>query len=210
MKKTPRVWLSVLVILGVLGVAGAGSYAFFTARRTVQQSKFTVGTLDLSVTGNNNTANEPFVIDNIGENGNISGTKTWTIKNTGSLPGRLLVKLNNVVNEENACNDQEKETEAGCDADTNGEMGGVVTAVVALDGADKVSSTLATDQQAKIGTDWNALDPIVTIPAGGEKTVTIHWNTPETAYGNEIQSDSVKFDTVFRLVQLINGPTPAN
>ena len=153
--------------------------------------------------------NEPFVVENIGENGNISGSKTWTIKNTGTLPGRLLVKLANVVNDENGCNDQEKTTEPSCDQDTLGELGGVITANVALDGEDKVSSTLATAQQNKIGDDWNALEPII-IPAGGEKTVNIHWATPESAYGNEIQSDSVKFDTTFRLIQVISGPTPTN
>lgn len=209
MKNKKKLWLSVVIITAVAAAAIGGSYAFFTAQRTAAQNKFASGTLDLSVTGNNNVVNEPFVVENLGENANISGTKTWTIKNTGTLPGRLLVRLNNVVNEENGCNDQEKGTEPNCDQDNEGELGGVITANVALDGVDKVSSTLATSQQSKIGDDWNALEPII-IPANGEKTVTIHWATSETGYGNEVQSDSIKFDSVFRLIQLINGPTPIN
>lgn len=209
MKNKKKLWLSIMIIAGVAIAAIGGSYAYFTAQRTAAQNKFAVGTLDMSATGDNSVANEPFVVENIGANGNISGSKTWTIKNTGTLPGRLLVKLNNVVNEENGCNDQEKTTEPNCEADNFGEMGSVVTANVALDGIDKVSSTLATDQQNKIGNDWNAMTPVI-IPAGEQKTVNIHWATLETAYGNEIQSDSVKFDTTFRLIQVINGPTPTN
>lgn len=210
MKNKKNVWISLMLITLIGGGAAVGTFAYFTAQRTAAVNKFQVGTLDMSVTGNNSVANEPFVVENIGENGNISGTKTWTVKNIGSLPGRLQVRLNNVVNEENGCNDQEKVVEPNCDDPAKeGDLGPVINAIVALDGVDKVSSTLATNQQSKIGDDWNALDPVI-IPAGGQKTVTIHWATPETAYGNEIQSDSVKFDTGFRLIQLINGPTPAN
>lgn len=201
MKNKKNIWLSTSIIVLVLGAAVGGTYAYLTAQRTTSQNKFAAGTLDLSVTGNNNVANEPFVIENIGENGDISGTKTWTVKNTGTLPGRLMVKLSGVANEENGCNDQEKDAEPNCDADNNGELGGVVTANVGLDGVDKVSSLLTTALQDKIGTDWDGLS-IVTVAPGAQKTVTIHWNTPGSAYGNEVQSDSVKFDVVFRLNQL--------
>ncbi len=207
-RKKKRLLLSLLVILIVGGGANAGTYAFFTARRTVSQSKFTAGTLDLDVSSNN-VSLEPFVIDNIGENGDISGAKTWTVRNTGSLPGRLLVRLQSVTNQENACNDQEKGVEPNCETDNAGEMGNVVTLNVSLNGEDKVSSTLATDQQSKIGLDWNALTPVIIQP-GESVTVGAHWATPESAYGNEIQSDSVSFDMDFRLIQLISGPTPTN
>jgi len=161
----------------------------------------------------NGIVNEPFVIVNMGDNANISGTKTWTVKNTGSLPGRLLVRLQNVVNKENDCNDQEAATEPTCADDTEGELGGVINLNVALDGVDKVSSTLATIDQSKIGKDWNALAPIILQPkgtTGDTTTITAHWATPESAYGNEIQSDSLEYDMQFRLIQLVNGPTPVN
>lgn len=209
MKDKKRLGLSVLIITAVAAAAIGGSYAYFTAQRTAAANKFSAGTLDMSVTGDNNTANEPFVVDNIGVDGTISGTKTWTIKNTGSMPGRLLVRLNNVVNEENGCNDQEKAVESDCEAEGNeGDMGKTISLNVALDGQDKVSSLLSSDQQEKVGQDWDNM-PAVVIPPGQEKTVTFHWNTPRDGYGNEIQSDSVRFDSVFRLVQISNGPTPA-
>ncbi|MBP9718885.1 MAG: SipW-dependent-type signal peptide-containing protein [Candidatus Levybacteria bacterium] len=206
--KYKKIILSFLIIAVVGGGAIGATYAYFTAQRTTSANTFTAGTLDLDVSSNG-TKLEPFVIDNVGENGDITGTKTWVVKNTGSLPGRLLVRLSNVANKENGCNDPEKEAEATCEDDTAGEMGNVIIAKVAFDGTDKVSSTLATNQANKIGTDWNALSPLVLQP-GESKNVTIHWATSETDYGNEIQSDSVQFDVNFRLIQQISGPTPTN
>ena len=200
---------SVLMILVVASISIAGTYAYFTATRTTSANRFAAGTLDLDVAANGNKL-EPFVVENLGANANIDGSKTWTVKNTGSLPGRLLVRLQNVVNTENGCNDQEKAAEPTCDAPGNeGDLGNVITLKVGLDGVDKVQSTLATDQQTKIGADWAALPEIV-LAAGEERTITTHWATGENAYGNEIQGDNLQFDVNFRLIQLINGEAPSN
>lgn len=198
-------------LIAVIGLAAAGgTYAYFTATRTTSANKFVAGTLDLDVAANGNKL-EPFVIENLGDNANISGTKTWTVKNTGSLPGRLLVRLQNVTNAENGCaNDQEKTADANCDQPgKEGDLGKVITLKVALDGVDKATSTLATADMASIGTQWGALTPIILAP-NESRTVTAHWATGENAYGNEIQGDGVQFDTNFRLVQNIDGQQPAN
>lgn len=203
-----KVLLSVGLVVVMIVTAVGITAAYFTAQRTTTANKFTTGTMDLDV-ASGNTKLDPFIITNMGDNANIAGTKTWTVKNTGTLPGRLLVRLLNVENLENACNDQEKAAEAACDQSTAGELGGVINLKLAYDGVDKVQSTLATDQQAKIGTDWSALTPIIMQP-NEEKTVVASWATGENEYGNEVQSDSVQFDTNFRLIQLINGQAPAN
>lgn len=205
-----KVLLSVLIITIIVVGAGTATWAYLTATRTASTNKFTAGTLDLDVSANGNKL-EPFVIENMGDNANISGTKTWTIKNTGTLPGRLLVRLQNLVNKENTCaNDQEKTADPTCDQPSkDGNLGGVVSLNIALDGVDKVNSTLATANVSKIGNDWNALTPVILAP-NESRTITAHWATDETQYGNEIQGDSLEFDTNFRLIQLINGPTPSN
>jgi len=204
-----KVLYSIAMIGVVAALAAGGTYAYFTATRTTSANRFAAGTLDLDVAANGNKL-EPFVIENMGDNANISGTKTWTIKNTGSLPGRLLVRLQNVVNTENGCNDQEKTADPTCEeVGKQGNLGGVITLKVALDDVDKVESTLATDQQTKIGTDWSALPAIVLQP-NEERTVTAHWAADEATYGNEIQSDDTQFDVNFRLIQLINGQAPSN
>lgn len=205
-----KVWYSIIMIVIVAGLAIAGTYAYFTATRTTSANRFAAGTLDLDVASNGNEL-EPFIIENMGDNANISGTKTWTIKNTGTLPGRLLVRLQNVVNAENGCaNDQEKAADPTCgDPGKEGDLGKVITLHIALDGVDQVESTLATDQQTKIGADWAALPQIVLQP-GEQRTITAHWAADENSYGNEVQGDSVQFDTNFRLIQLINGQAPSN
>jgi len=203
-----KMWLSIGLVIVVAVGAVSATVAYFTAQRTASTNRFAAGTLDLNVQSNG-IVDEPFVIENMGDNANISGTKDWTIRNTGTLPGRLLVRLKNVVNNENGCNDQEAAAEPACAEDTEGELGGVITLNLALDGVDVVSSTLATADQSVIGNDWNALTPIILQP-DETRTITAHWATPESAYGNEIQSDDLVFNLNFRLIQLINGPTPAN
>lgn len=208
MNPKKKLYLSLSIATLTLGVAVAGTYAYLSAQRTVSGSKFTTGTLDMDVSANGNKL-EPFVIENLGENGNISGTKTWTIKNTGTLPGKLLVRLQGVDNKENGCNDQEKATEPGCESDVIGELGKAIDLKIALDGIDKVDSLLDNANQDEIGQKWNALTPII-VNAGETKTITAYWATDENSYGNEVQSDSVDFNVNFRMTQLINGPTPTN
>ena len=204
-----KVWYSIIMIVVVASLAIAGTYAYLTATRTTSANRFAAGTLDLDVTANGNKL-EPFVIENMGDNANFSGEKTWTVANTGTLPGRLLVRIQNVVNTENGCNDQEKAVEPDCDVEGNeGDLGNAITLKVALDDVDKVQSTLATDQASKIGTDWAVL-PAIVIPAGESITVTAYWAADENSYGNEIQGDATQFDVNFRLIQLINGATPEN
>lgn len=199
--------LAAALMLTATSLGVAGTAAFFTARRTVQTNRFAAGTLDLNV-ASNNVSLEPFVLDNLGENGNLSGSKTWTIRNTGSLPGRLLVRLQNLVNAENGCNDQEKQADPTCDTPGKvGDLGSKVDLKLTLNGTQVVSSKL--NDEAKVGTDWNALTPVVVQP-GQEVTVGANWALDENSYGNEIQSDSTAFDVDFRLIQQIAGPTPAN
>jgi predicted ribosomally synthesized peptide with SipW-like signal peptide len=203
-----KVTYSTLLIAVVAVGAIAGTFAYFTATRTTEANRFAAGTLDLDVASNGNVL-EPFVIENMGENANISGTKTWTVENTGSLPGRFFLRLQNVVNEENGCNDQEKAIEPACDADNEGELGDVITLNVALDGVDQVASTLATADQASIGSAWALLPEIILAP-GEVREVTAYWSADEDSYGNEIQGDSTQFDMNFRLIQQIDGEFPAN
>ncbi len=205
-----KIWLSLGLTTVVVAASAAATYAYFSATRTVTTSKFTTGTLDLNVASNGNVL-EPFVIENMGANANMDGTKTWTITNTGSLPGKFLVRLKNVANKENGCNDQEASAESACASDNLGELGNVINLKLSVDGSStpRTQSTLATANENVTGLAWNAAAPII-MQANDVKTVTASWAVGENDYGNEIQSDSVEFDMNFRLLQLINGPTPTN
>lgn len=202
--RLPRFLLGIVIIGAVSGITVVATRAFFTDTEQSTGSQFTVGTLDLDVGGANGTNVEPFVIENIGQEGNIAGEKVWVVNNTGSLPGRLYFSLDNVVNNENGCNEPEAIVDTTCDnpGAEQGELGNVVVAKVFLDNVEKASANLTSATSSQIGDTWASSDAMI-IPAGGSVEVKMTWATDQDAYGNEIQSDSLSFDTIFDLVQII-------
>ncbi len=208
MKK--RILLSVIILSAVIGGTFLVTRAFLRASQTATGSKIVVGTLDMDVDGNRGTLIDPFVVENIGNEGNITGSKTWTVNNTGTLPGRLYFRLNDVINYDNACNEPESldDTTCGDPGVDEGELGSKLTFKVYL-GDELVSTTnLTKEDMSTIRQTWNTL-PAVLIPAGGNQQVRVEYSASENDYGNEIQSDSVTFDARFDLVQTTTaGPTP--
>lgn len=214
-----KILLSAFIIAVVGGGGYAASQALFTDTETGTDSSFTVGTLDMDIDGNNgdSAAFDNFEVTNIGADGTVSGGKTWTINNTGSLPGNLTLALASLVNAENGCNEPEALSDTTCanPGPTEGELGAAMTVTVLLDddgaagpnaATTVVSSDLATANQGVYATDWNTNAGVVTIPAGGSVDVTMNWATTPADYGNEIQSDSLGFDVNFVLEQV----TPTN
>lgn len=208
MKK--RILLSVIVISAVIGGTFLVTRAFLRANQTATGSKFAVGTLDMDVNDKRGTLIDPFIVENIGQEGNISGVKTWTVNNKGTLPGRLYFRLNDVINYENACNEPEGLVDTTCTdpgAD-EGDLGSKLTFKVYLDGQLVSTSNLTKNDMPSIRTAWNVL-PAVLIPAGQSKEVKVEYLASENDYGNEVQSDSVTFDARFDLVQTTTAaPTP--
>ena len=196
-----RILLGALVVLLAVGIGVGISQAFFTDTETGTGSEFTVGTLDMDVGGANGTNVEPFTIDNIGSKRNLSGGKTWTVNNTGSLPGRLYFDLANLINHENSCNEPEESSDGTCDGTDTGELGQAIDVTVYLDGEAVTTTTFDSANETAIGTAWDALSPVI-IPAGSSKDVKIEWEATADDYGNEVQSDSVAFDMVFNMEQL--------
>lgn len=198
-----KVWYSILLVIVVGAGAFAGTFAYFTATRTVEQAGFVAGTLDLDVRSGQ-VARESFMLENLGGDPTMAGEKTWTIKNTGSLPGRLLVRLENVSNTNEGCNDQKRMVRPDCDNEDFGVLGNVINFNLQLDGEDLAGSTLATADQNNIREQWNQLEPIV-LAAGEEREIRAYWSADPNNYGNEIQADSVTFDMNFRLIQQLDG-----
>ena len=141
---------------------------------------------------------------NIGADGTVSGGKTWTINNTGSLPGELAFKVVDLRNYDNGCNEPERLVDTTCDTPGlgQGELGNAISTVVKVGDTTVVNSNLATANQATYQTQWDAAQKVV-IPAGGSTTVTMDWATDPASYGNEVQSDSLDFDIQFDLTQVI-------
>ncbi|MBU0978246.1 MAG: TasA family protein [Patescibacteria group bacterium] len=207
-----KLLLGLLVLaLGAMTIRNLTS-ALFTDTERTEDSTFTAGTLNINVDENDGTVFDNIVVSNIGVDGTVSGGKTWTINNTGSVPGNLQMQMMSVVNNENGCNEPEALVDGTC-ADPGpdqGELGGVVATVVILDDdatgpnapATVVTSTLATADAGSYLSQWNSNAGIVTIPAGGSLTVTMNWSNNPASYGNEIQSDSLSFDVQFDVVQV--------
>lgn len=205
-----KIIISALIIAAVGGGGIAASRALFTDTETGTDSSFTVGTLDMDIDGNNGnpSAFDRFEVTNIGADGTVNGTKTWTINNTGSLPGNLSLSLLNLLNTENGCNEPEALSDTTCNTPGvgEGELGAAISTEVILDrgnGAENVvGADLQTTSMADYATQWDTNAGTVTIPAGGSVTVTMNWSTDPQSYGNEIQSDSLAFDVNFVLEQV--------
>lgn len=201
MKK--KILISLIVIAGVGSAGFAATRAFFNARVKSTDSSFTVGTLDLSV-NNKQEGVDSFVVEGIGASGDIAGSKTWTVKNTGTLPGKLYFKLDKLVNYENGCNRAEKVNDPDCETKSNeeGNLGAVLNTSVYVNGNLMANSKLATTNQDDYSTQWNSKSDVI-IPAGESVEVKMEWAAGQDGYDNRIQSDSLNFDTIFDLVQLV-------
>ncbi|MDA1079722.1 MAG: SipW-dependent-type signal peptide-containing protein [bacterium] len=201
-----------LAILGVGAVAGGGTLATRALFSDVEQSGsnvFTAGTLNMTVGGADGTAFESFNFTNLGVDGQVSGGKTWTIVNTGSVPGNLTISMNNLVNNDNGCNEPEAIVDTTCanPGPGEGELGAATTTTILLDrgvgDVQVVSSNLATASQALYASQWVTSAGVVTIPAGESVDVTMTWATNPNTYGNEIQSDGLTFQLQYDLVQVV-------
>ncbi len=191
MNKKHVLMTSAMTIALTVLITATGTYALFNAKKTISTNKFMAGTLDLDVASADNI-NQAIMIDNIGELGESGGTRSWKIKNTGTMPGKLLFNLSNVNNYENGCNDPEIEAESSCTSNEIGELGKAINIVASMNGKDIATSTLENGN----GFTYNQ-SPI--LQPNEQVDFSVRWQAGD--YGNEVQSDSVGFDMVFRLEQ---------
>lgn len=196
MKKIIGLTIAILVIIGLVG---AGTYALFTSIQTSVGNTFTMGTLTLTpTTAGTTTAGvvEPYIKVNVGGlgiNGNVtfgllkpgdSGNITWTLKNTGTMPGNLTM-VSNATGTLVTANGTEYQdfmvwvTRNGTDIPSLG----TTDTYVPMSG---MSAVLNTESQS--------------IAAGGSLVYVINWQIPSDA-GNEIQGATANLDITFTLTQ---------
>ncbi|MEI6690368.1 MAG: hypothetical protein WCL07_01325 [bacterium] len=191
-----------MVTIALVGI-GAGAVltgALFNSQQNTGSNKLSVGTLDLQL-GENSSS--PFVIENIGSLALIKGEKTWEVKNSGTLPGRLLLSVKNLNNKSSGCiNEPKKLADPKCgETGHEGNLGKAVKATISIDGVDVVTGqTMANADQDKFVQLWDSLPQVILEP-GQKKMIGFRLNADEADYGNEIQGDSLQFDIEFNLVQ---------
>jgi len=172
-----------LAIVGVVGaIAIGGTIAYFSDTETSTGNTFTAGTLNLAVNGQNEGI-IPVVVGNIAPG--WSRDITYTVKNTGTISGNLLLASGSSVNTEGTSSEFQT---AG-----SGDLGENIDVNVVIEGEDKGTFTL------------NELTGVsdlllTTLNAGIEKTIVLHLSV-DTTVDNTIQGDSVVADFTLALNQ---------
>lgn len=199
-----KIFLSFAIIIAVSSFSFVLTKAYFTDKKTSSGNKFTVGTLNLEVGDSQGKQVEPFNISDLGS-GEIKGQKIWKLKNTGSLPGQLIINLDNILNNENSCNTPESEVDQTCGEPgiNEGELGNIINLNLYINNVSKIIVPLNENGVTALANYWsNNLNTFVLDP-NQEVELKMEWFEANT-YGNEIQSDSLTFDLNFNLQQVIN------
>lgn len=208
--------LKSLFLLSLVGVVGfMATQALFIDREDSQESSFIVGTLDMNVTGSGSQQAESLQVTDLGAEHIISGGKSWTINNVGTLPGRFSLELQNLQNLENDCNEPEALEDTSCDSpgQGQGELGEFITTTISLKENNQerliFTSNLSDSAATQYQTLWKNNAGEVTIPPGKSLIITLEWSTQNNPLSNIAQSDSVIFDLVFNLRQVVPGNVPS-
>lgn len=206
MKISVRMFVGILIIGIALTIIGFTlSQSLFTDTEQSNLGQFVVGTLDLSVTGGNNSVAEPINVQNVGSAEDATGSKIWNIKNKGTLPGVLSIRIQDVVSKENGCNEPELLTDSSCGnpGENEGELASILILKMFLEGASTpvVETTLSPTSLMTVDQQWQHKAGVVTIPPGGELAFTLEWSLGSVQNNNILQSDSAGFDLEFNLTQ---------
>ena len=198
-----KIFLSFAVIIAVSSFSFLLTKAYFSDKKTSNGNKFTVGTLNLQVGGSEGSKIEPFIISDLGSS-QIAGQKIWTLKNNGSLPGQLVINFENIANSENGCNTPESEVDQTCNNPGigEGELGNVISANFYIDNVLKVGVPLNETGAQTLVNYWKDGSTILVLEPNQQVELKMEW-FESASYGNEIQSDSLSFDTIFSLQQVI-------
>jgi len=113
-----------MTLVLVLGLVGAGAFAYFSDTETMEDNTFTAGTLNLQV-GNNDPCTVHMTYSDIKPD--WSDSPRWNIENTGTLDGYLWFEIKNVVNRENGRNEPEIAAGDAYVTEPAGELGAHLT-----------------------------------------------------------------------------------
>jgi predicted ribosomally synthesized peptide with SipW-like signal peptide len=207
MKKIIGLSIAALLIIAIVGV---GTFAYFTDTAASTGNTWTAGTLVLSeVTTGSAVSNSYVVTPGGGINGSVqfgltdpvkpgsSGTITWTLNNTGNVPGTLtLVAVNNFIENPTPTASQ---LVAWTALGSHVGLGQDLMVWVTRGGTDILGTTGTYVAMSGLQTALNnQVDKTITI--GTPMVYVLNWQVPTTA-GNEIQGDSANLNITFTLNQ---------
>ncbi len=206
-----RIILSLFSILVVGSVVTAATKAYFSDTETSTGNTFAAGTLDLKV----NDQDDPVVV-------HISRTDMkpypswshsyggqWILKNAGTIPGKFSVKIINIKNTENGCNEPEQNAgDVTCGIELNqGELGSLMY-------GKWMENHYGIYSPAKGWSGSSVFNPINTAEGVSVNGIVLNpgdifsayldleWDTHTGLIDNTGQNDGLEFDVVFSLDQV--------
>ena len=198
------IFLAVVVVCALVVAGISGTLAVFSDEEQVGQNVFAAGTLDLQI-GDGNPVS--FTAGNIQPG--YYEQFVVKVKNIGTLPGNLSVEFSPITNYENGRNEPEiaaGDTTGGNPGPGNGELGQYLEIAMTahIDGV---------GTQTLPGMVFPALDDVggatVSVPVkyghlepGEEVNLQVTLRLP-IGTGNIVQSDSVEFEIIFHLEQVL-------
>ena len=225
-----KILMSLLTVAAVGALMTGGVIAYFSDVETSTGNTFTAGTLDLKVDGTDNPNLAHIDISNR-QPGDIQWIN-WTLKNVGSIPGKVSVEFSAITNNENGSNEPEDIAEAKpftaygprttLGGPVNGELGEYLITALQLSssvGKYVFDSTGPPDPQPRalngVGGKTYDFSPWggVTLAPGGEQAIWLSLRLAKDLKAskggyvyeiddNVIQGDSVVFDIIFHLDQV--------
>jgi predicted ribosomally synthesized peptide with SipW-like signal peptide len=205
-----KIIISLCVIGAVAAIAIGGTMAYFSDTATSTGNTWTAGTLVLSEVTTGSALNNSYVVTPTGGiNGSVqfgvsadpvkpgsSGTITWTLNNTGNVPGTMTLASTATFDQGGTANAPEAAAETG---GAKGLDTGIKVWVTA-GGFDILGTTGAYVDMLGLEA---ALDLQVNhaITIGIPLVYVLNWQVPITV-GNEIQGDTANLDITFTLNQI--------
>ena len=211
MKKIIGLSIAALLIISIVAV---GTFAYFSDTAASTGNTWTAGTLVLSeitLGASGNTVFTGAPIPTGGINGNVqfgpvvpgsSGTITWTLSNTGNVPGKLTLVSATTFNDTATNAPKTAALAALAISDPVGTPWDLNTKMmvwVTRDGTDILGSTGTYVAMSGLQAALN-LEISKTITIGTPMVYVLHWQVPTSA-GNEIQGDTAQLDITFTLNQ---------
>lgn len=197
--------ISGLALIAAVATVSGATYALFTSTVSTPDQSVAAGTINLEFANvglSNSVVGIPFNVTNA-KPGDTGTTKYLTVKNTGSLPATVAVKIKKISDNDNDCNATEQLVDITC-GDGQGELDENLNLFVnGWVGVGDVLESLEVGQSALVrdmeGTQY---DSTFVLDAGATSSQrSVGWSIPASV-GNVIQSDSVSFQIVLEATQI--------
>jgi predicted ribosomally synthesized peptide with SipW-like signal peptide len=201
-----------IAALLVIGLAGVGTWAYFSDTETASGNVFTAGTLDLTPDEGSITTISYAAVDGVAPGWDNASADSWTLTNSGSVDGDLTITIGSIDNQ-GVTNEEPEGDDTGdlggnldivfwADLDDDGEIDGGIWA----DGGGMNGYMDIGEGEKMYEGDLDTMP--ATFPASGKidldatEEIDIYFDASiGIGVGNSIMSDSATFDITFNLDQ---------